>query len=177
LRLPPKITLSVVRLEEGSDRSVAVESQERAARPIKPGDRAVVSRDLEDLASGGLIAKLLRRTKVFGFADISELRAVLGEMLVELIPGAKASLCARASGLRHFPRLSGSRQLTAFVAARDEADRYEANHHCRADGDPANTLHKMPESRTAQPLLICNRGRHYTSAHLPRTASLKNSFR
>ena len=94
LRLPPKISLAVVRLEEGSDRAVAVESQECAARPIEPGDAAVIPHDLEDVASSRPLAELLGRTKVFIFTDVSELRTVLGEVLVELIPGTKTDLCA-----------------------------------------------------------------------------------
>jgi hypothetical protein len=89
LRLSSKITLAVVWLEKGSDRSVAVECQECAARPIEPGDGAVISHDLEDLTTNCPIAKLLRGTKIFLFTDISELRTVLRKMLVQLIPGAK----------------------------------------------------------------------------------------
>jgi len=130
LSLSSKITLAIVWLEKSSDRSVPVEREECAARPIKAGDGAVISYNLEDRTTDSPIAKFLRGTKIFVFADISELRTMFRKMLVQLIPRAKADprtnlsqwnvdpIRTRTPRGREWPllRLRSSRLLRRIVA-------------------------------------------------------------
>ena len=110
LRLSSKIVLAVIRLEESSDRAVAIERDECSGRSVEAGDGAIASRNFQYVTAGGSVAELLRGKKVLALRDVSELGTVFRKVLVELATGTETDLrshlgCGSLALSRRSPRL------------------------------------------------------------------------
>ena len=92
LCLSPKIPFAIIRLEERSDGSVAVEREKSATLPVKPRRCSVASRDLLHVTSGRTIAQSLRSQQILLLAQPAKFATVLGEMLVQMLPRTKSDL-------------------------------------------------------------------------------------
>lgn len=91
LRLALKIPDTLVRNEEGPQRSVAVIGDEPAAAPVELSSAAIGAPRLEHILSGARVPKLLRIAQILFLSDGAELAPVLCEVFFEQMLRAKSA--------------------------------------------------------------------------------------
>jgi hypothetical protein len=100
LNLTAEVALAVVGPKVGAYDAVRVEGQEGAAPSVKPGDDAVASHCLQDIAADRRVAQRLRLAQIILPADVAEFAAMLAVVLIQPVAVGKADRGAPGLGLR-----------------------------------------------------------------------------
>lgn len=90
--LAVEVALAVVGAEEGADGEILVEGDEIAVGAVETGAYGVAANDLEDAASDRGIPECLGFPEVFVPRDSTELGAVFGVVLTQLLLAVESKL-------------------------------------------------------------------------------------
>ena len=90
MRLASKVPLAIVRDEKRPDGSVGIVGAEVALAPIEAAELAIRPPGFKNWPTHRGVPQFLRQPQIFGLADMAELDAVLGVMLIQLRPAPES---------------------------------------------------------------------------------------
>jgi hypothetical protein len=90
LRLVSKVPLAIVGDKKCPDGSVRIVSAKVPVTPVKSAELAIRPPGFEDWPTHRRVPQFLRQPQIFGLADVPELGAMLGIMLIQLRPAPES---------------------------------------------------------------------------------------
>jgi hypothetical protein len=90
LRLPSKVPFAIIGDEKCSDGSVRIVRAKVTLTPVKAAELAIWPPRFKNWPTHRRVSQFLRQPQILGLADVAELGAVLGVVLIQLRPATES---------------------------------------------------------------------------------------